>query len=388
MKFEVLDDKQEALDEKQPVSIVVIGTGGGGSNAVNEMIRQGIKGVKFIAVNTDLKDLNDSNADIKLQIGVKLTSGRGAGGKPEIGEKAAQEDEERIKETLKGADMVFVTAGMGGGTGTGSAPVISRIARSLGALTVGVVTKPFEFERKHRMRLAEEGIAKLRENVDTLIVIPNQNLLEAVGKNTPCTDAFNMANDVLRQGVQGISNLIIETGLINIDFADAETIMREQGDALMSIGFGAGDEAVPDAVDSAMNNPLLEDSSMKGATRVLIYVAGGKSFSLNNYNDAVEQITADISPEAIVIAGLYIDQEMEDKVRITVIATGFEAKQHKQTSQIPNIGIVKPGEVISEDEFQKIREKVPLGNWLPHRNNYDDDLEIPTIIRDNRAASV
>jgi cell division protein FtsZ len=351
------------------------------------MIRQGIKGVKFIAVNTDLKDLKDSNADIKLQIGARLTSGQGAGGNPDVGQKAALEDEERIKEALKGADMVFVTAGMGGGTGTGSAPVISRIARDLGALTVGVVTKPFDFERKHRMRLAEEGIATLRECVDTLIVIPNQNLLEAVDKNTPCIDAFSMANDVLRQGVQGISDLIIETGLINIDFADAETIMRHQGDALMSIGFGSGDKAVPDAVNSAMNNKLLEDSSMKGATRVLIYVAGGKSFSLNNYNDAVEQITADISPDAIVIAGLYIDQEMEDKVRITVIATGFEAKHNKQTSQIPNIGIVKPGEVISEDEFQRMREKV--GNWLPHRNtNYEDDLEIPTIIRDNRIASV
>jgi cell division protein FtsZ len=239
------------------------------------------------------------------------------------------------------------------------------------------------------MRLAEEGIAKLRESVDTLIVIPNQNLLEAVDKNTPCTDAFNMANDVLRQGVQGISDLIIETGLINIDFADAETIMRGQGDAVMSIGYGSGDKAVPDAIESAMKNPLLEDSSIKGSTRALIYVAGGKNFSLTDYNDVVEQITADISQEAIVIAGLYINQELEDKVRITVIATGFEHKRNKQVAQIPCIGGVKPGEVISDDEFQKIREKVPLGNWLPHRNNFgDDDLEIPTVIRDNRNSAI
>jgi cell division protein FtsZ len=375
MNFEVLDDKE-------PVSIVVIGTGGGGSNAVNEMIKRGIKGVKFIAVNTDLKDLKDSNAEIKLQIGTRLTSGQGAGGRPEVGEKAALEDEELFREALEGADMVFITAGMGGGTGTGSAPVIARIAKSLGALTVGVVTKPFGFERKHRMHIAEEGIAKLRESVDTLIVIPNQNLLENVDKNTSCIDAFSMANDVLRQGVQGISDLILETGYINIDFADVETIMRDQGDALMSIGSGSGEKAVSDAVDCAMNNPLLEDSSVKGATRLLIYVAGGRNFPLTDYNDAIEQITADTSQDAVVIAGLYINQELEDKVRITAIATGFESKRNRQTAQIQNISGVKPGEVISEDEFHKMKEK--LGNWLPRR---DDDLEIPTVLRDSRTAS-
>ncbi|MDR0313292.1 MAG: cell division protein FtsZ [Treponema sp.] len=380
MNFEILDDKE-------PVTIVVVGTGGGGSNAVNEMIKRGIKGVKFIAVNTDLKDLKDSNAEIKLQIGSRLTSGQGAGGRPEVGEKAALEDEESFREILEGADMVFITAGMGGGTGTGSAPVIARIAKSLGALTVGVVTKPFGFERKHRMRIAEEGITKLRESVDTLIVIPNQNLLENVDKNTSCIDAFSMANDVLRQGVQGISDLILETGLINIDFADVEAIMRDQGDAIMSIGSGSGDKAVSDAVDSAMNNPLLEDSSVKGATRVLIYVSGGKNFPLTDYNDAIEQITADTSPEAVVIAGLYINQELEDKLRITVIATGFENKRTKQTAQIPNISGVKPGEVISEDEFHKMKEKVPIGNWLPHRNYDYDDLEIPTVVRDSRGAT-
>ena len=374
MNFEILEDRE-------PVSIVVVGSGGGGSNAVNEMIRQGIKGVKFIAINTDVKDLQKSNAGIKLQIGNRLTMGRGAGGKPEIGEKAAQEDEELIKEALKGADMVFVTVGMGGGTGTGSAPVISRIARSLGALTVGVVTKPFDFERAHRMKLAEEGIARLRESVDTLIVIPNQNLIDNVDKDTSCTDAFSLANDVLRQGVQGISDLIVETGLINIDFADAESIMREQGDALMSIGYGSGDKKIALAIDSAMNNPLLEDSSIKGASRILINVAGGKNFSLTEYNDVVEQITAEISQDAIVITGLNINPELEDRVKITVIATGYKNKALEQQIKLVTPGVVKPGEVISEDEFSKIRGKNTAGYYLPHRNNYEENLEIPTFIR-------
>ena len=378
----------EVLDEKEPVSIVVIGTGGGGSNAVNEMIRHGIKGVKFVVANTDLKDLQKSNAEVKLQIGTRLTMGRGAGGKPEIGRKAAEEDEELIKEALKGADMVFVTAGMGGGTGTGSAPVISSIAKNLGALTVGVVTKPFEFERKHRMELAEEGIARLRETVDTLIVIPNQNLLDTVDRNTPCLNAFSMANDVLRQGVQGISDLINETGHINIDFADAEAIMHDQGDALMSIGSGFGDKRVNDAVESAMNNPLLEDSSIKGATRVLINVAAGQNFSLSEYNDAVERITSEVAPGAEVIAGLIINSEMEDKLRITVIATGFEPKSNMQPIKCTPPGVVKPGETISDDEFQKMRDKAQFGNFLPHRNTYEEDLEIPTLIRDNRFTAV
>jgi len=374
----------EVLEEKEPVSIVVVGTGGGGSNAINEMIRRGIKGVKFVAVNTDVKDLQKNNAEIKLQIGSKLTMGRGAGGKPEIGEKAAQEDEELIKETLRGADMVFVTAGMGGGTGTGSAPVISRIAKSLGALTVGVVTKPFNFERQHRMRLAEEGIARLRESVDTLIVIPNQNLLDSVDRNTPCIDAFSMVNDVLRQGIQGISDLIVETGHINIDFADAESVMRDQGDALMSIGYGTGEKRVNDAVGAAMNNPLLEDSSIKGATRVLINCTGGKNFSLSEFNDAVEQITSEVAPDAEVYAGLNINQEMEDKVKVTVIATGFKKNDSRKTGKIPAGAAIKPGEVISEDEFSKLRGKTASGYYLPHRNNYEDNLEIPTIIRDSQ----
>ena len=378
----------EVLDEREPVSIVVIGTGGGGSNAVNEMIRYGIKGVKFIVANTDAKDLQKSNADVKLQIGSKLTMGRGAGGKPEIGQKAAEEDEELIKAALKGANMDFVTAGMGGGTGTGSAPVISGIAKNLGALTVGVVTKPFDFERKHRMQLAEEGIARLRESVDTLIVIPNQNLLDSVDRNTPCLNAFSMANDVLRQGVQGISDLINETGNINIDFADAESIMQDQGDALMSIGTGFGDKRVSDAVESAMNNPLLEDSSIRGATRVLVNVAAGQDFSMTEFSDAVERITSEVSPDAEVNAGLIINPEMEDKLRITVIATGFEQKSNRQPSKVSSSGVVKPGETISDDEFQKMRDKAQFGNFLPHRNTYDDDLEIPTLIRDNRLVAM
>jgi cell division protein FtsZ len=370
--------------EQLPVSIVVVGAGGGGSNAVNGMIECGIKGAKFIAVNTDSKDLNKSKAEIRLQIGAKLTQGRGAGGDPAIGEKAAVESEEQIHELLKGADMVFITAGMGGGTGTGSAPVIAKIAKDLGALTVAVVTKPFGFERANRMHMAETGIAKLREEVDTLIVIPNQKLLSNVDRSTSCLDAFSKADDVLRQGVQGISDLIIETGFINIDFADAVTVMKDKGDALMSIGYGSGENRVMEAVTNAMDNPLLEDVSIKGAKAMLIYVAGSREFPLVEYNEIVEHITADADPDAHIIAGLYFAPEMEDRIRVTVIATGFDSGHEHQESKGPQIEIVRNEEDnVSSSEFQQMREKTNLVGYLPYRNsNYaGEDLDIPPIIR-------
>jgi cell division protein FtsZ len=382
-------DREE--EDPQPVKIVVVGVGGGGSNAVNAMIRCGVRGVKFIVVNTDVKALAKSMADLKLQIGVNTTGGRGAGGMPDVGEKAAQEDEARIKEALKEADMVFVIAGMGGGTGTGAAPVIARVAKSLGALTVGVVTKPFSSELSKRMKQAEEGIAMLRSGVDTLIVIPNEKLFNIIDRKTPFLEALAKADEVLYQGVKGISDIIVETGYINIDFADAETVMRNQGDALMSIGCGSGDERVTDAVSGAMDNPLLEDISIKGATQMLIYVSGGEDFSLIEYDEAVKAITRDIHPDANVIAGMNIDPEMGDTVRLTVIATGFESAASRKPQVFPNAEKAAPklSEIISDEEYQNMRDRTKRQNdFLPHRNSYaEEDLEIPTLIRDRRFVS-
>jgi cell division protein FtsZ len=384
MNFELIS---ETVKQEKPVSIVVIGTGGGGSNAVNRMIDCGIKGVKFIAVNTDMQSLRGSKAETKIQIGSQLTEGMGAGGVPEIGEQAALENREEIANALGGADMVFITAGMGGGTGTGSAPVIAEIARSQGALTVGVVTKPFDYEKKYRMNVAERGIALLREKVDTLIVIPNQRLINNVERKTSIPEAFKIANDILRQGVQGISDSIIETGLINIDFADALTVMKDQGDALMAIGCGGGENRVEEAVSSVLDNPLLEDVSIKGATRVLIYVAGSEDLPLVEYDDIVKRITADIDPEANIISGMYLDQNLGDKIKVTVIATGFNADKEPEPVEAVSS---RKSEMISSNEFNTI-----IGNGinldiLPPRGKRDEfryeneDLDVPTVIRDRR----
>jgi cell division protein FtsZ len=377
---------QEEADP-QPVKIVVVGAGGGGSNAVDAMIRCGIKGVQFIVINTDVKSLAKSLAAMKLQIGVNTTGGRGAGGMPDVGEQAALEDEAKIKEALKDADMVFIIAGMGGGTGTGSAPVIARIAKSLGALTVGVVTKPFELELNRRMKQAEEGIAKLREAVDTLIVIPNQKIFNIIDRKTPVKAAFAKADDVLLQGVKGISDIIVETGYINIDFADADSVMRNQGNAFMTIGYGKGEGRVADAVSDAMANPLLEDISIKGATQMLVYVSVGEDFSLVEFNEAVQAVTKDINPDANVISGMYINPDMGDSIRITVIATGFESAVRKPHGlSNADKAHTKQGECITDEEYQNIsgRSKKP-NDYLPHRNSYaGEDLDIPTLIRDRR----
>lgn len=395
MNFEVLSESSKTED---PVSIMVIGTGGGGSNAVNGMIERGIKGVKFIAVNTDLQDLRKSKADIKLQIGSKVTGGRGAGGDPDVGMRSASEDKEQIAKALEGADMVFITAGMGGGTGTGSAPVIAQIAKDMGALTVGVVTTPFDFELKYRMQLAHDGIANLRKAVDTLIVIPNQKLLNNVDRKTSIPEAFRRADDILRQGVQSISDSIVETGLINIDFADAMTVMKDQGDALMAIGFGAGENRVEEAVSSVLDNPLLEDTSIRGATRALVYVAGGNDLPLVEYDDVVKRITADMDKNAIIIPGMYLDTGMEDKIRVTVIATGFD--QAKIPPKIDPVKSLKPlkGEIISDTEFNKFTGNTLNADILPRRNVQDDfkhddfryvdeNLDVPTVIRDRKFIS-
>ena len=372
-------------EETLPAIIKVIGAGGGGSNAVNRMIESGLSGVEFIAVNTDLQDLfNKSKASTKLQIGAKLTGGRGAGGNPEIGEKAANEDEEIIAEALRGADMVFVTAGMGGGTGTGSAPVIARIAREQGALTVGVVTKPFENEGRYRMRRAEEGIGKLREAVDTLIVIPNQHLFKMVERSTPLNRAYLIADDVLRQGVQGISDLITKTGVINTDFADVESTMKGQGDALMGIGKGAGDNRAKEAADSAIDNPLLEDTSIEGATRLLVNIAGPEDISLVEVDEVMNAIRAKADPEVNIIHGVRIDPELGGDIQVTVIATGFHSARC-QTAKPQEGRKAREPDFINYSDFVQLRERTKrpdhLG-FLPQRE-YQDDLDVPALIRNH-----
>ncbi|MGM0567741.1 MAG: cell division protein FtsZ [Elusimicrobiota bacterium] len=321
-------------DIKGNASITVIGIGGGGGNAVNRMIESGIKGVDFIAANTDSQALQDSSAGIRIQLGEKLTKGLGAGGDPIIGQKAAGEDSETIKDSLSGSDMVFVTAGFGGGTGTGGAPIIAGIAKEMGALTVGVVTKPFMFEGKKRNDRAIEWIEKLRTNVDTLLVIPNQRLFSVIDNKTKALDAFKIADDVLRQAVQSISDIITARGLINVDFADVKSIMHNAGEAIMGLGVGEGEKRSSEAAKNAMNSPLLEDVSIEGAKGLLVNVTGGKGMTLNEINCAMELIYNSSSREADVFFGHTIDDSLGGKIKITVIATGC-GKNKKKSSPAP-----------------------------------------------------
>ncbi len=343
-------------DMEQFAQIKVIGIGGGGSNAVKRMIEANLEGVDFISVNTDAQALHLAKANLKLQIGEKLTKGLGAGANPEIGRQAAEESREQIQEMLKGADMVFVTAGMGGGTGTGAAPIIAEAAKELGALTVGVVTKPFSFEGRKRRTQADEGIEILKEKVDTLIIIPNDRLLQVVEKRTPIMEAFRIADDVLRQGVQGISDLIAIPGLINLDFADVKTIMLETGSALMGIGIGSGDNRTMDAAKAAISSPLLE-TSIEGARGVLLNITGGSDLGLFEVNEAADIVAEAADPEANIIFGAVIDESLEDEVRVTVIATGFEEPRDRK----PVI------EGVEEGTFSK------------------DDIDIPAFLRKRKA---
>lgn len=313
-------------------SIKVIGVGGGGSNAVNRMIDSGLQGVDFLVANTETQALDNSKADIKIQLGEKLTKGLGAGANPQVGEEAAQESREEITKALQGSDMVFVTAGMGGGTGTGAAPIVAECAREMGALTVGVVTKPFTFEGKRRKNQADKGIEMLTSKVDTIIVIPNDKLLQVVDKKTPLNEAFRTADDVLRQGIKGISDLITVPGLINLDFADVKTIMTNQGEALMGIGIGEGENRAVDAAKMAINSPLLE-TSIEGAKGILLNITGSGDLSLFEINEAAEIISEAADPEANIIFGSVIDENLGDRVQITVVATGFGAQ--------PKTGAVK-----------------------------------------------
>ena len=303
-------------------NIKVIGVGGGGNNAVNRMVDNQIKGVQFLAVNTENQVLELSKADVTIQIGEKVTKGLGAGANPQIGEEAAQESREEITKALEGADMVFVTAGMGGGTGTGAAPIVAECAKEVGALTVGVVTKPFAFEGKRRRAAAEKGIEFLTQKVDTIIVIPNDKLLQVVDKKCSVSDAFSKADEVLRQGIKGISDLIQIPGLINLDFADVKTIMTNQGEALMGIGEGTGENRAADAAKMAINSPLLE-TSIDGAKGILLNISGSANLSLFEINEAAEIISEAADPDANIIFGSVIDESLGDKVQVTVVATGF-----------------------------------------------------------------
>ncbi len=386
MQIEVIEETIEATHFNQ-TEIKVIGVGGGGSNAVNRMIESGLSNIKFIAVNTDLQALKLSEAEYKIPIGSKLTGGLGAGGVPEIGEQAALENKADLQNLLKGSDMVFITAGMGGGTGTGAAPIVAEIAKETGALTVAVVTKPFDFEGKKKMKLAEEGIRKLREAVDTLIIIPNQYLLKIVEKRTPIKEAFLMADDVLRQGVQGISELITITGEINIDFADVRTIMSGQGDALMGIGIGTGDNRAVDAATNAINNPLLEDARMEGAKGILVNITGGEDFSLSEYDEVIKIVTANADEDALIIPGQTIDVNMADQVQVTVVATGFSSDSDisvSETQEQPQDDIIKYKDWL--DMQKGLYHGGNSGGFLSGRNRTEVDLGIPTVLREKKAA--
>lgn len=310
----------------QGAVIKVIGVGGAGGNAVNRMIAEEVQGVEFISANTDTQALNGSNAEVKIQLGPKVTKGLGAGSLPEIGEKAAEESEEQIRQALEGADLIFITAGMGGGTGTGAAPVVAKIAKDLGALTIGVVTRPFTFEGPKRGRFAAEGLQKLKENVDTLVTIANNRLLEIVDRKTPMLEAFSEADNVLRQGVQGISDLITSPGYVNLDFADVKTVMKDQGTALMGIGTASGENRTAEATKKAISSPLLE-VSIDGAEQIILNITGGADLSLYEAQDASEVIAAASSSDVNILLGTSINESLGDEVHVTVIATGIASEK-------------------------------------------------------------
>ena len=356
--FEIVE--QENLKAR----IKVIGIGGGGGNAVNTMIGSKFTGVDFMVANTDAQSLEASRAPVKIQLGETVTKGLGAGANPEIGRRAAQENEEIIHDYLAGSDMIFITAGMGGGTGTGGAPVVARLAREAGALTVGVVTKPFIFEGKKRMRQAEEGIENLKQNVDTLIVIPNQRLLSIAAKTTTMLEAFHRADDVLLQAVRGISDLIVTPGLINLDFADIRTVMAEMGLALMGAASAVGENRAIEAAQKAISSPLLEDISIQGARGVLINITGGPDLCLHEVNEAASMIQEEAHEDANIIFGSVIDETMTDEIRITVIATGF-GEDREQRKPVP----VNVSSITSAP--QKNKKVVHLGTIV-------DDLDMPT----------
>ena len=371
------EDIRLSFDEgAQGASIKVIGIGGGGCNAVNRMIEAGIEGVEFIAANTDLQALRQSTAPVKLQLGAKLTKGLGAGANPEVGRQAALEDTERIIELLEGADMVFVTAGLGGGTGGGSAPIVASLSSELGAVTVAVVTKPFHFEGKRRMLQAEQAVGELRDSADTVITIPNERLLTAVPPDTSLIDAFKFADDVLRQAVQGISDLITVPGVINLDFADVKTIVTGMGMALMGTGVAEGDSRAETAARKAINSPLLEDTSIEGARGVLINITGSRDMTLQEVSEASRIIQEAAHVDANIIFGSVFDDDMKNKLKITVIATGFEDEAgEERLSPRPQTARIK-----EEEEITLAARQAPLLSH-PDRPDSETDLEFPAFLR-------
>ena len=341
LRFELADD----IDS--PANIKVIGVGGAGGNAVNRMIEAGLSGVQFIAINTDVQVLDRNLAGKKIQIGKRLTKGLGAGANPDIGRQAVEEDREEIGEILDGADMVFITCGLGGGTGTGAAPVVAEIARQRGALTVAIVTKPFNFEGNKRMQKAESGLRELKERADSLIIIPNERLLSVVDKSTRLTEAFAYADEILHQATKGISDLIAVPGLVNCDFADVKTVMLERGDALMGTGIASGEDRAEQAAKQAISSPLLEDVSMAGAAGVLINITGGEDMSLNDVNQATTIINQAAGADANIIFGAVIDPNFKDQIRVTVIATGFGDAGEMSVEEEEPITKSEPGKVMS-----------------------------------------
>lgn len=380
------------VELEECAQIKVIGVGGGGNNAVNRMVEAQLKGVEFISVNTDKQALYTSKAEYKVQIGEKLTRGLGAGANPEVGKRAAEESKDEIVKLLQGADMVFVTAGMGGGTGTGAAPVVAGLAKEMGILTVGVVTKPFAFEGKIRMKNAEGGIAELKSKVDTLITIPNDRLLQIVQKNTSMLDAFAVADDVLKQGIQSISDLIAVEGLINLDFADVTTIMKDKGLAHMGIGSASGETRAIDAARQAIQSPLLE-TSIQGAKGVLLNVTGGPNLGLFEVNEASTLVMESCDPEANVIFGASIKEDLGDEIMITVIATGFEGLQNgaldldtKPKSSIRSSLNTTAKQAVKEIEEEVIAEEKiePPKKASIIEEDDDESMEIPTFLRRRR----
>jgi cell division protein FtsZ len=383
-----------ADDPRNPASIRVIGVGGAGGNAINRMIEGNLTGCDFIAANTDLQALGAAIAPVRIQLGNSVTRGLGSGGNPELGRRAVEESRELIAESLEGSDMVFVTAGMGGGTGTGAAPIVSEVAKELGALTVGVVTKPFDFEGLHRMRQATEGLAALKEKVDTLIVIPNQRLLSIVQKDTPLTEAFRIADDVLFQATRGISDLISVPGLVNLDFADVRTVMSKMGDALMGTGSAEGDDRAQNAARQAVTSPLLEEVSVSGARGVLVNITGGEDLSLTEVNDATSIIYEAAGEEANLFFGAVIDPAVKGKILVTVIATGIgesgvaervEERERVQAvaAETVTFPALSPVELdrpaYQRSDPQTGRGEEPAKRVI--RSFLDDDLETPTFLR-------
>ena len=379
------------LDVQELTNIKVIGCGGGGSNAVNRMIAEGLKNVEFIVINTDKQALALSHADQKIQIGEKLTKGLGAGANPEIGQKAAEESREEITAAIKGANMVFITAGMGGGTGTGAAPIVAEIAKSMEILTVGVVTKPFPFEGKKRMRHAEMGIANLKEKVDTLVIIPNEKLLKMADKKTTLLESFKLADDILRQGVQAISDLITITGMINADFADIKTVMRDKGLAHMGVGIARGENRADMAVKDAISSPLLE-TSIDGATGVILNFTGGPEMGAMEVYEAADVVKEAADPDANIIFGAVIDETLGEDIRITVIATGFENEENSIISEakyikstvtkqsLNNATTKEQAEPVKEVQVEE-KEEIKIA---PAVEEDDEYLDIPPFLRRNK----